>query len=313
MSKEHDHHHHGPNCNHGGGSVLGHAHGVSDRLWLAFALNLGFAFIELVGGYWTNSVAITSDALHDFGDAMAIGLALVLEILSRKGSDAKFSYGYRRYSTMAAVITGLILVVGSILILVESVPRLFDPVVPHAEGMIVLAILGLSVNGYAAYRVSKGGSLSEKMIMWHLIEDVAGWALVMVGAVIIHFTGYAQIDAALAFVLAIWILVNVLRNLRAAFNVFMQGVPTQLDVEHILGHVRKTDGVKDVHHVHVWSLDGDKHVLTGHVVVNPGLTLNAIEEIKRKIKTTLLAHGIFEATLEIEPDGADCSDPSHPS
>ncbi|WP_374030394.1 cation diffusion facilitator family transporter [Bdellovibrio bacteriovorus] len=136
---KHAHHHH----SHSHGHHHHHSHGAAvGRMTFALVLNLTFAVIELIGGLWTNSVAILSDALHDFGDAIAMLLAIILEKVSHKQSDGKFSYGYRRFSTLGAVITGLILVLGSIFILVEAVPRLFAPQQPHADGMILLAFFG---------------------------------------------------------------------------------------------------------------------------------------------------------------------------
>lgn len=308
MSNSHNHEHGA--CHHHHGAHV-HAHGVSDRLWLAFILNLSFAVIELIGGYLTNSVAVSSDAVHDFGDAFAIGLALGLEYISNKKSDANYSYGYRRFSTMAAVITGMVLVAGSVFILVESIPRLLNPVLPHTDGMIGLAFLGLAVNGYAAFRVSKGTSLSEKMILWHLLEDVLGWVLVLVGALVMKFIGYPQIDAIMGALLALWVLYNVFRNLRSAFSVFLQGVPKQIDVPHLLKHLRQIADVRDIHHVHVWSLDGDKHIFTGHVIVDRQLSMDRVEILKREMKSRLASHQITEATLEIEAEGAECFDPQH--
>lgn len=298
----HHHHHHGPRR--APGSPTG-------RLWLAFSLNLGFAIIELIGGLLTNSVAIMSDALHDFGDALAIGLALGLERYSQRQSDSEFSYGYRRYSTVAALVTGFILVAGSVFILSEAVPRLLEPQAPHADGMLLLAILGLAVNGFAAWRVSKGVSLSERMIVWHLIEDVMGWALVLIGALMMKFFDMPRIDAVLACILALWILFNVARNLKETFRVFLQGVPLRVDVPHLEEHIGAIEGVRGVHHIHVWSLDGEQHVFTGHVIVEASLSWSQTEEIKRKIKDLLRGHDVSEATIEIEPEGSECVDPTH--
>lgn len=298
----HGHHHHLPPRKEG--EAVG-------RFWLAFSLNLGFAIIELIGGMMTNSVAIMSDALHDFGDAAAIGLALGLEKFSHKQSDSDFSYGYRRYSAVAALITGVILVVGAIFILTEAIPRLMNPEPPQADGMLALAFLGLAVNGFAAWRVSKGTSLSERMIVWHLMEDVLGWAVVLIGALVIKFFDLPQVDAILAILLSFWILFNVFRNLRETVRVFLQGVPSQVDVAHLIEHVGELDGVRGLHHVHVWSLDGEQHIFTGHVMVDPSSSLSRIEEIKLAVKELLVGHGISEATLEFEPEGASCFDPKH--
>ncbi|MBX3040993.1 MAG: cation transporter, partial [Bdellovibrionaceae bacterium] len=240
--------------------------------------------------------------------AFAIGLAFFLERLSRKAADDRYSYGYRRFSAAAALVTGFILVAGSVYILSEAIPRFFDPQTPHAQGMIAMAFLGVAVNGFAAWKVSRGVSLNEKMIVWHLLEDVLGWVAVLIGAVIIQVTGWAQVDALLACLLACWILYNVVRNLKEVIGVFLQMVPPGIDLPEIERKVRALVGVKDIHHVHVWSIDGEKHVLTAHIVAG---TETATESLKAQIKGILKQAGIVEATLEFEPPDAHCEDPHH--
>lgn len=295
--------------------ILAHSHSGSGsstkRMAIALCLNLGFALIELVGGLWTNSVAILSDALHDFGDAMAMLIALGLEKLSQKKSDQNFSYGYKRFSTLGAVITGGILVVGSIVILFEAVPRIFNPTQPHADGMILLALLGVLVNGYAALKVAKGTSLNEKMLMWHMIEDVLGWVMVLVGSIVMKFFDIPQIDAGMAILLASWILFNVVRNLKEAFKVFLMAVPSHLETSFVEAEIKKYPQVKDVHHAHIWSLDGENHIYTAHIVMDSMQDMAKVEELKAKIKKDLKVFGVYEATLEIELQGVECSDPNH--
>ncbi|MFV3409348.1 cation diffusion facilitator family transporter [Bdellovibrio bacteriovorus] len=305
---KHAHHHH----SHSHGHHHHHSHGAAvGRMTFALVLNLTFAVIELIGGLWTNSVAILSDALHDFGDAIAMLLAIILEKVSHKQSDGKFSYGYRRFSTLGAVITGLILVLGSIFILVEAVPRLFAPQQPHADGMILLAFLGVAVNGFAAYRVSKGESLNEKMLMWHMIEDVLGWVMVLVGALVMKFFDVPQLDAGMAIALASWILYNVVRNLREALKVFLMASPSHIQVLDVEKAILEVDQVVGVHHAHLWSLDGESHIFTGHVVVASGAGAADIEKIKNEVKKRVRDFGIVEATIETESDGTHCADPEH--
>lgn len=307
-SEKNHHHHH----SHSHGHHHHHAHGaVIGRMRFALALNLGFACIELVGGLWTNSVAILSDALHDFGDALAMLSAIILEKISHRKSDGNFSYGYRRFSTLGALITGVVLVIGSIFILIEAIPRLITPQQPQADGMILLAILGLAVNGYAAYRVSKGESLNERMLMWHMIEDVLGWALVLIGAILMKFFDLPQLDAGMAIALSLWILYNVFRNLREAMKVFLMASPTQLQVSEVEKTIRKVEKVVDVHHGHLWSLDGENHIYTAHIVMHATATVADMATVKSKIKNLVKEFGIVEATIETEIVGADCSDPQH--
>lgn len=295
----HHHHHH-------------HSHGeVVGRMSWAFFLNLSFAIIELIGGLWTNSVAILSDALHDFGDALAMIIAIVLEKVSIKKSDENFSYGYRRFSTLGAVVTGMVLIFGSIIILVEAIPRLFNPVQPNANGMIFLAFLGLAVNGYAAFKVSKGESLNEKMLMWHMIEDVLGWAMVLVGAFVMKFFDVPQLDAGMAIALALWILYNVVRNMKEAVQVLLMATPSTINIEDVEALIKKVASVLDVHHSHLWSLDGQSHIYTAHVVLPVNVSQNEAECVKMEIKKIVKSFGIIEATIETEISGSPCVDPEH--
>lgn len=305
---KHTHHHH----SHSHGHHHHHSHGtVVGRMTFALALNLTFAVVELIGGLWTNSIAILSDALHDFGDAFAMLLAIVLEKVSHKKSDGDYSYGYRRFSTLGAVITGAILVVGSIFILIEAVPRLFAPQQPHANGMILLAFLGVAVNGFAAYRISKGESLNEKMLMWHMIEDVLGWVMVLTGALVMKFFDVPQLDAGMAIALALWILYNVVRNLREALKVFLMASPSQLQLVEVEKAIKSVELVEGVHHGHLWSLDGENHIFTGHVVVAAKASQEDIEKVKVQVKKLVRDFGIVEATIETEISGTECVDPEH--
>jgi cobalt-zinc-cadmium efflux system protein len=317
---KHDHHHGHSHADH---SHKGHHHELPDltkasaetikRFRIAFYLNLSFALIELIGGFWVQSMAILSDALHDFGDAMALGFALYLERSSRAPSTQDYTYGFRRYSVLSAVITGVILLLGSSFILVESVQRWQVPSQPEPFGMMLLALLGLSVNTYAAFKLSHSHSLNEKMLRLHLLEDVFGWLLVLVGAALIQWTGWVRIDLVLAIALSSWVIYNVIRNLQGTWKVFLQATPENLQVAKIVAVIRKNKLVKDIHHCHLWSMDGSDHVFTAHVVVSNDLSLSEIANIKSEIKKSLLAFQIVEATLEFESEAESCLDPHHQS
>lgn len=297
----HHHHHHG------------HSHGgASGRMGWAFFLNLAFAVIELIGGIMTNSLAIMSDAVHDFGDAFAIGIAWALEKKSKQKSDDHYSYGYRRYSVMAAFLTGLILMAGSAFIVIKSVPRLLSPEQTHVEGMLALALLGVAVNGFAAWRMSKGESLNEKMILWHMLEDVMGWIVILVGSLVMMFVDLPILDPIMALGVAVWVLWNVFRHLKSTADVFLQATPKGFSLDEVTKKVKSLPTVKDLHHVHLWSLDGDHHILTAHVIVASGAQVNEVHEMKGQIKQLLFKEfHITEATIEVEwPDQA-CLDPHH--
>lgn len=294
----HHHHHH-------------HSHSGVKNLWIAFGLNFSFALIEVAGGLYANSYAILSDALHDFGDALALLMALVMEKISHKKSDANYSYGYRRYSPLAALFTGLLLVVGSVLIIVQAIPRLLNPVEPKADVMILFALLGIVVNGYAAIKVSKGTSLNEKMVTWHLIEDVLGWALVLISSVIMYFWNVPQLDAALACILSVWILYNVFKHLKHSMGVFLQARPENFNETELIEQIKNIPLVHGIHHSHIWSLDGEHHVFTTHVVLDDKVTHQEIDLVKLNIKQLAKKFHILESTIEIEFKSSNCVDPSH--
>lgn len=278
----------------------------------AFALNLGFAIVEFIGGILTNSLAITSDAVHDLGDAGAIGIAWILEKKSKKKSDKDFSYGYRRLSVMAALITGVILFVGSCLIMAQAIPRLFQPETPHVDGMIGLAILGLSVNGFAAFRMSQGASLSERMILLHLLEDVLGWAVILVGAIVMRFVDLPILDPIMALAVAIWVLWNAFHNLKETMKVFLQATPTGVAMDDVQNTIKGFSLVKDIHHTHLWTIDGLHHILTAHIVVQEKSSTDEIHRLKVDLKKKLFEqYHIQEATIEIEWPSEKCYDPAH--
>ncbi len=299
-SKNHSHHHHH------------HHHSASGNMGVAFFLNLTFALIELVGGFLTNSLAILSDGFHDLGDCFAIGIAWFLEKKSLKGTSKDFSYGYRRLSVMAALITGMILVSGSILIIWGAVPRLFNPVQPEVPGMIALACLGLFVNGFSAWKMSKGHSLNERMILVHLLEDVAGWAAILIGALVMAVYPIPILDPIMAIAVALWVLWNAFRNLRETVFVFLQATPRQFELSAVESSIRQFEQVSDIHHTHVWSIDGEHHILTAHVIVKAQVDSQQAHALKAQIKKHLFQEfHIQEATLEIEWPDQICADPKH--
>lgn len=305
---DHDHHHHGHHHHH---HIDFQTASISSIRW-AFWLNLSFAVIELFGGIWTNSVAIMSDAVHDFGDALAIGAALYLEKKSHSKSDAQFSYGYRRLSTASAVLTGTVLILGSVWILAESLPRLFHPETPKVDGMLGFAVLGVLVNGFGAYRMSRGKSLNERVITWHLVEDLMGWILVFAGALIMKFWDMPIVDPIMGLMLSAWILWNVVRNLKEGFKIFLQATPVGLEIAEVEKHFKSFTDVSEAHHTHVWSMDGESHILTTHVVLKKQISWDEISKLKTEIKNSLKEkYDILEATIEFEVSGDVCVDPSH--
>ncbi len=293
MSPHHHHHHHDH-------------HAVDRRIGLAFTLNLTFTVIEVVGGLLTNSTAILADAVHDLGDSLAIGLGWLLARLGRRPASGRYTYGYQRLSLLGALINALVLIAGSLWVLTEAIPRLADPPMPHAVGMTWLAVLGIVVNGAAAWSLHGGRSLNERVLNWHLLEDVLGWVAVLIVGIVLQFADWPILDPLLSVAFTLFILFNVLRNLRETLRLFLQGVPDDA----LVGTVRKKllalPHVVDVHHLHLWSLDGEHHVLTAHLVLDIPISAERQREIKEAIRETCHDCDIGHTTIELEQADETC-------
>lgn len=272
----------------------------------AFFLNLGFTIIEITGGLITNSVAILSDAIHDFGDSISLGLAWYLQKVSKKGSDHKYSYGYRRFSLLGAIINSVVLLVGSFFILSETIPRIIHPQEPDLQGMFILAILGIIVNGAAVFRLRKGSSLNEKVVSLHLWEDVLGWIAILIGSVIMYFFDVPVIDPILSVLITIYILIHVFRNIKASMRIILQGTPEEIDIDDIKKELLIFEEVNDVHDLHLWSIDGNYHVVTTHVVLKEALAMDQLASLKTKIREKLEQLNVHHVTIEFETADEIC-------
>ena len=272
------------------------------NIFIAFILNLAFSIFEFIGGIFTGSVAIMSDAVHDIGDAASIGLSFFLEKKSKRQPDERFTYGYARYSVLGGVITTLILLVGSAFVIVNAVSRILNPVEINYNGMIIFAIVGVCVNLGAAFLTREGGSLNQRAVNLHMLEDVLGWAVVLVGAIVMRFTDFYLIDSLMSIGVAVFIFINAIRNLKSALDLFLERTPMSVSINEIKEHVEHIDGVRNVHHIHIWSMDGERNYATMHVVAEGDHS-----EIKKEIRKELMEHGVEHVTLELEAVGEECS------
>jgi cobalt-zinc-cadmium efflux system protein len=254
------------------------------NILVAFLLNLLFSIFEFFGGIFTGSVAIISDAVHDIGDAASIGISFFLERKSKKRPDEHYTYGYARYSVLGSIITTFILLFGSVAVIYNAVARLIRPTEINYDGMIIFAIVGVIVNFAAALFTREGDSLNQKAVNLHMLEDVLGWAVVLIGAIVMRFTDIAIIDPLMSIVVSLFILINAVKGLKEATDVFLEKTPYGIDTHEITEHLCKLDGVLDVHHVHIWSMDGSGHCATLHAVISKN---SDAHELKEKIREEL--------------------------
>lgn len=262
--------------------------------------------IELLGAFFTNSVAIASNAIHDLSDSFSLGLSWYLERYSNKKRDRLFSFGYKRFSLLSALINCLVLIFGSMLVLRETLPRLWEPQPVHTRGMIYLALLGIAFNSYAAFKLHHGHSHNEKILSLHFLEDVLGWAAVLIVAIAVKLGNYAFLDALLSLSIAVFVIWNAGKRLKITLPIFLQSIPENLNLDLVEKKIRAHAGVLDVHGTHVWSLDGNHHVLSTHIVIPENLELEAIKQLKIQIKQDLALFGIQDITLELEYRGEPC-------
>lgn len=288
---------------------MSHSHRHADteqNILVAFLLNLGFTLFEIFGALWTNSLAILSDAVHDLGDSLSLGLAWYLERVSKREEDVRFSYGYRRFSLLGAFLNTVVLTVGSAFILVRAVPRLMDPEVTNAQGMILFSLVGIAVNGAAVLRLKGDKSLNSRTVAWHLFEDVLGWVALLIVSIILLFTDLYILDPILSILLTSYILYNTIKNLVQTAQVFLQAVPEDIELEEIDKALTSIEHVRSTHHTHVWSLDGEHHVLTTHLVVDENTPRDDLVCIRQDVHDVVRGWGFAHSTIEIEFGDKDC-------
>ncbi|MEM2081262.1 MAG: cation diffusion facilitator family transporter [Candidatus Bathyarchaeia archaeon] len=263
-------------------------------------LNVAFTVIEVIGGFWTNSLAIFSDALHDFGDSATLLISWLFERKAKKSPNTKYTFGYQRLSLFSALFAASILIGGSIVIILQAIPRFLNPEPVNSFGMISIAFIGIAFNGAGFFLLKRGGSLNEKVLSWHLLEDVLGWVGILLGGVIIYFWKFYLIDPILTVGLTAFILYGVTENLREAVNILLQGVPKHINIDAVKKDIESIKGVLELHDVHIWSLEGETDVFSAHVVLDDETLRKAPEQTRQAIKDALQRHHIEHSTIELE-------------
>ena len=274
---------------------------MEKNILFAFVLNLAFSIFEFIGGIFTNSVAILSDSIHDMGDALSIGISFFLVKKSKMKTDNNYTYCYVRYSVLGGLITTVILLFGSILVIYNAIGRIINPVEVNYKGMIIFAIIGVVMNFIAAYLTREGDSINQKSVNLHMLEDVLGWVVVLIGAIIMNFTDIRIIDPIMSIGVALFILINTLKSLKQILDLFLEKTPQNINIGHLKNHLQEIDGVNDIHHIHIWSIDGYNNYATMHIVTKS----NNIKKIKEEIRKKLAEHGICHAILETEDEACE--------
>jgi len=284
-----------------------HEHDSQKNIGIAFILNAVFVVIEIVGGLLTNSIAILSDAVHDLGDSLTLGLSWILEKRSQNPGNSRYTYGYKRLSLVGALMNAVVLLVGSGFIIANAIPRIFSPEPINAKGMFILAIIGIIINGAAVIRLKKGTKIAEKVVSLHLLEDVLGWAAVLIVSIILIFADIPILDPILSLFIAAFVLKNVVQNFGQIIKIFLQAVPEGYDIPKIEAKILKLNpDIYEIHGTKLWTLDGESNIMTFHMCVKNEPNINEIINIKRSVKNILSEMGIEDVTIEIE-NSDNCS------
>lgn len=299
-SSGHHHHHAADGHHHGPG---GHAHGVTDerRLLWAFVIIAVFMVVEIAGGVISGSLALLADAGHMASDAAALAFSWLAVRIGKRTATERLSYGYRRVEILAAFINGLALFVIAAWIVIEAGRRMLDPGPILGGPMLAVAISGLAANIAAFLVLFKGSqdNLNLRSAMLHVVGDLLGSVAAIAAAIIVLWTGWTPIDPILSVLVAVIILKSAWGVVRSAGHILLEGTPPGLSIAQIKADLEEhVPLVHDVHHIHVWSITADKHLLTLHVIPHAGA---APQEVITAVSARLAERfGIDHVTIQVE-------------
>ena len=269
----------------------------SRNMTIAFLLNFSFAIIEFIFGLLFHSSAVLADAIHDTGDALAIGLSTFFEKISTRKEDRNYTLGYKRYSLLGALLTSVILLVGSTLVIVENVPKLLAPEKVNYDGMLVLGIVAIAVNTAASRVVSHGHSHNESILSLHFLEDILGWLAVILVSLILRFTDWYFLDPLLSLVIAGFILSKAMPKFWENIRIFLDHVPSDVDLSQLYQEIAVLENVRAITQLNVWTTDGlEKYAMLHICLEDP----NLLAETQAVLRQKLLAYGIAKVTIQTD-------------
>lgn len=276
-----------------------------ENIKIAFLLNLAFSIVEAIGGILTNSISIISDSLHNLGDSITIGINYIFEKKSKKLPNKEYSYGYLRYTMLGSLIASFILLVGSVIIIYNVVPRLIKPLSVNYDAMIIFGIFGLLINLYATIKIMRSKD-KDKKINTHMIEDTVIWLFILTGSICIKMFDLVIIDPILSLLIAVYILYQVYKYMKNIYNIFMEKVPKNVKIDEIKKDIESNENIDNVHHIHIWSMDGVNNYMTAHIHLNKILNEKEIIKTKNDVKNKLKEDKINHITLEVEYFNEKC-------
>ena len=268
-------------------------------VWLAFVLNFSFAIIEFIFGGLFGSSAILADAVHDLGDALAIGISAVLESISNREEDGHYTLGYKRFSLLGAILTAVILITGSSLVILENISKLIEPQPVDHEGMLWLGVIAIAINLTASLIVRKGQTKNESILSLHFLEDTLGWLAVIVVAIILRYTDWYFLDPLLSLLISAFILSKALPRFWSTLKIFLDAVPEGVDIQQVKSDLEQLDHVTSINQLNLWTMDGLEKNAIIHVCLEH---VKHMEVCKEAIRTLLKDCGFQNVTIEVDED-----------
>ena len=298
----------------------GHHHGhhhpidmqnVSRAFVIGIILNFLFVIIEVVIGLGIHSLSLLSDAGHNLADVASLAMALIAIRLTKVKANEKYTYGYKKTTILVALLNAGILLVSIGAISYEAVQRIISPQPLPGKTISIVAAIGILINASTAllFFRTKDKDLNVRSAFMHLISDAIVSAGLVVGGIIIYYTGLFRIDAFLSIIIAVIILLSTWQLLKDSLRLSLDGVPDGIDLKKVKENIARINGVEDFHHIHIWAISTSENALTGHIVVAKNADMNSIEKIKHNVKHELEHLNINHATLEIETENTPCEEP----
>ena len=266
-------------------------------IWLAFFLNLSYAIVEFIAGGIFGSSAVLADSVHDLGDAMAIGLSALLETISNREEDRQYTLGYKRFSLLGAMLTAVILMIGSVLVILENITKIAHPQPVNENGILWLGIIAVVINVLASLVVRKGKTKNESILSLHFLEDTLGWLAVILMAIILRFTDWYILDPLLSLVISIFILSKVIPRFWSALKIFLDAVPEGVETSDLEKDLEALPNVNSVNQLSIWSMDGLENNAIVHICIKDW---EQMTETKNQVRQLLEERGVQNITIEVD-------------
>jgi cobalt-zinc-cadmium efflux system protein len=267
-----------------------------------------FVIVELIAGFFYNSLALISDAGHNFSDVISLVLALVAFKLSKLKANQTFTYGYRKFTVLVSLLNAMILLIAIGSIAWESIYRLQNPQVIEGQAIAGVATIGILINTITALMFSrdKEKDLNVKGAYLHLAADALVSLGVVIAGFLILYTHWFWLDAVISLIIALVIFLSTWGLLKDSFVLSLDGVPNGIDLANVKAEILKTKAIKDIHHLHIWAISTTLNALTAHLIVDEKFDLQQFSKLKNQIKHDLEHLNIQHTTLELEIETEDC-------